>query len=83
MRALPDADHLQHTAATMHVQWPDDISLLEGQLFRHSHMHSSKQLTALYLLGLAVKNHGRFVTFDRRIPLTAVYGAKPEHLVVL
>jgi toxin-antitoxin system PIN domain toxin len=71
------------TAAPMHALWPDDVSLLDSQLFRHAHMHSSKQLTDLYLLGLAVNHQGRFVTFDQRIPLNAVHGAKPEHLVVL
>ena len=71
------------TAAPVHELWGDDISLLDGQLFRHTHIHSSKQLTDLYLLGVAVKHQGRLVTFDQRIPLSAVHGAKPDHLVVL
>lgn len=71
------------TAAPVHQLWSDDISLLDGQLFRHTHIHSSRQLTDLYLLGLAVKHQGRLVTFDQRIPLSAVHGAKAEHLVVL
>ncbi len=71
------------TTAPMHALWPDDISLLDSQLFRHTHIHSVKQLTDLYLLALAIKHQGRFVTFDQRIPLNAVHGAKPEHLVVL
>jgi len=71
------------TAAPVHRLWPDDISLLDSQLFRHAHIHSVKQLTDLYLLGLAVKHHGRFVTFDQHIPLSAVHGAQPEQLVIL
>lgn len=71
------------TAAPMHKLWGDDISLLDGQLFRHTHIHSAKQLTDLYLLGVAVQHQGRLVTFDQRIPLSAVHGAKPDHLVVL
>jgi hypothetical protein len=71
------------TASSMHEHWADDISLLDSQLFQHSHIHSPKQLTDLYLLGLAVKHQGRLVTFDQRIPLSAVHGAKPKHLVVL
>jgi hypothetical protein len=71
------------TAAAMHALWPDDISLLDSRLFRHTHIHSAKQLTDLYLLGLAVKHQGRFVTFDQRIPLNAVHSAKSDHLVVL
>ncbi len=35
------------------------------------------------LLALATANHGRLVTFDRSIPLTAVKGARGEELVVL
>ncbi len=70
-------------ASPHHVFWPDDISLLNPQLFDHSKIHSPKQLTDLYLLGLAVKNNGRLVTFDHSIPLSAVRGAKAEHLVVL
>jgi len=46
-------------------------------------MQSPKQLTDLYLLGLAVKHKGCLVSFDQRIPLSAVHGAKPEHLVIL
>ena len=71
------------TAASLHALWADDISILDGHLFRHTHIHSPKQLTYLYLLGLAVRHQGRLVTFDQRIPLSAVHGAKPEHLVVL
>jgi uncharacterized protein len=71
------------TVAPWHALWPDDISLLDSHIFRHTHIHSSKQLTDLYLLGLVVRNQGCLVTFDQRIPLSAVLGAKPEHLVVL
>jgi predicted nucleic acid-binding protein len=46
-------------------------------------MHSAGQLTDLYLLALAVKHAGRLVSFDRRIPLSAVQGARAEHLVIL
>jgi predicted nucleic acid-binding protein len=71
------------TATSVHELWSDDISILDSDRFRHAHIHSAKQLTDLYLLGLAVKNRGRLVTFDQRIPLSAVLGASSEHLVVL
>ncbi len=70
-------------AAKVHQMWPDDVSLLDATRFNHAHMHSQNQLTDLYMLALAVKNEGRFVSFDRRIPLSAVIGAQPEHLVTL
>ena len=51
--------------------------------FQHTHMHVHRQLTDLYLLGLAVKNDGRLASFDQRIPMNAVLGARPEHRVTL
>jgi toxin-antitoxin system PIN domain toxin len=75
---------LQHSTQTAHhVFWRDEISLLNSAQFLHGHIHSARQLTDLYLLALAVQNQGRLVTFDQRIPLSAVLGAKQAHLVVL
>lgn len=42
-----------------------------------------RQITDLYLLALAVKHNGRFVTFDQRITLQAVSGATEQNLFVL
>lgn len=70
-------------ADSCHTFWPDDASLLDPRQFNHSHIHGHRQITDLYLLGLAVKQGGRFVTFDSRIPLSAVHGAKKQHLLVL
>jgi uncharacterized protein len=66
-----------------HTAWPDDISLLDQARFVHGHIHGHRQLTDLYLLALAVKHEGRLVSFDARIPLSAVCGAKPRHLVLM
>ena len=75
-------DMLARSAAhTYHHYWPCDISLLDATRFEHAHIHGHRQLTDLYLLALAVKNKGRLVTFDARIPLSAVRGAKAHHLV--
>ena len=71
------------TETIHHVLWPDDISILDSTRFNHAHIHSQRQLTDLYLLGLAVKNRGRLVSFDLRIPLSAVKGAGRSHLVAL
>jgi predicted nucleic acid-binding protein len=43
----------------------------------------SRQVTDVCLLALAVNRGGRLVTFDKAIPLQAVPGAKPKHLVVI
>lgn len=66
-----------------HEFWPDDVSLVDARRFNHAHVHGHRQLTDLYLLGLAVGHGGRLVTFDERIPLSAVRGAKKQHLVAI
>lgn len=73
----------QSTATPFHTLWADDISLLDAAHFHHAHMHGPRQLTDLYLLGLAVKNKACLVSFDLRIPLSAVRGASAKHLVTL
>lgn len=40
-------------------------------------------LLYVYLLGLAVANRGRLVTFDRHTPLAAVRGAAAKNLTVI
>ena len=52
-------------------------------LFDHGYILGPNQITDVYLLGLAVKNGGRLVTFDRGLPPKAVRGAEPRHMVVL
>lgn len=71
------------TDTSFHRLWSDDISILDAKRFNLPHIHSARQLTDLYLLGLAVKHKGRLASFDRRIPLSAVVGATPAHLVTL
>lgn len=71
------------TRTEHHAFWSDEISLLDPLQFQHGHIHSARQLTDLYLLALAVKNQGRLVTLDQRIPISAVRGATTAHLVVL
>jgi toxin-antitoxin system PIN domain toxin len=65
---------------TNHEFWPDEISLRDEKIFAGERIHSSLQLTDLYLLGLAVKHHARLVTFDRGIPLSGVRDAKVANL---
>lgn len=69
--------------APTHEFWPDEISVLDHAIFDRSRIHSSSQLTDLYLLGLAVSRDAGFATFDRSIPLSAVRGAKPRHLILI
>ena len=69
--------------ASDHQFWATGVSLLDESLFRPAYLAGPKQIADVYLLGLAVRNGGRLATFDRRIPLNAVAGAKPHHLEVL
>ena len=66
-----------------HEFWPDSISLVDTKVARVDRIHGPRQLTDIYLLALAVNRGGRLVTLDERIPLSAVHGAKPEHLLVI
>ena len=66
-----------------HEFWPDDISMLDAGIFDQSRILGPSQITDVYLLGLAVKNGGRLVTFDRGVPVRAVKGAEPRNLVIL
>ena len=66
-----------------HEFWPDDVSIADKGLFSPANILGPNQITDVYLLGLAVKHGGRLVTFDRGLPLKAVRGAEPLHLVSL
>ena len=71
------------TRHASHVFWADSISLLDRGSVKWDRVLGSRQVTDAYLLALAVRHGGRFVTFDRGVPLDAVDGASPVHLVVL
>ncbi|MDX8152310.1 TA system VapC family ribonuclease toxin [Patulibacter brassicae] len=71
------------TSTPHHERWPCDVALWDGSAIDATRVHGPKQVTDLYLLALAVRHGGRLVTFDGRIPRSAVPGATDEHLVVL
>lgn len=66
-----------------HEFWPDEVSIADDGLFDDHYLLGAKQITDVYLLGLAVRRGGRLVTFDRGIARAAVKGAEPPSLVVL
>jgi toxin-antitoxin system PIN domain toxin len=70
-------------STTDHHFWADSVSLLDEELFRPSMIAGHRNITDAYLLGLAVRNHGRLATFDRSIPMKAVPGAVPSNLVLI
>lgn len=55
-----------------HSFWPDDVSLLDADLIDLSAVLSSRQITDIYLLALAVRHGGQLATFDRRLNASAV-----------
>ena len=67
----------------VHEFWPDDVSLLDPRTIDSTRVHGPRQLTDVYLLTLAVKRQGRFVTFDTAVPLDAVRNATTRHLAIL
>ncbi len=70
-------------AAPEHQFWPDDISLRDRKLFTQSALVTRRQLTDVYLLGLAKGHAGTLATFDRTIPLRAIVGGARELLEIV
>jgi toxin-antitoxin system PIN domain toxin len=70
-------------SATDHDFWADAVSLLDDELFSAAAITAHRQVTDIYLLGLAVRNHGRLATFDRSIPLKAIRNASAGNLAVI
>jgi toxin-antitoxin system PIN domain toxin len=66
-----------------HAFWTDDVSFRDPDLFQVGAAPSHRQVTDVYLLGLAVKRNGCLATFDRTIPLAKVRGAKAENLALI
>ena len=70
-------------AAPEHRFWPADLDLLSSDAVDWTRIFGHRQVTDAYLLALAIRQGGRFVTFDKRIALETVPGAHAEHLVTL
>jgi hypothetical protein len=71
------------SASAYHEFWADDISLLDAKISISARIHGPRQITDLYLLGLAVRHHGQFVTFDASVAMDAIKGAEKKHLLIL
>jgi len=70
-------------ATPQHQFWADDVSLLDASVADRTRIHGPRQVTDLYLLALAVRQGGCFVSFDAAIPRAAIKGAEKKHLVTL
>jgi len=67
------------TAMYFHEFWPDEISVLDPARFAHERWLTSRQITDAYLLALAVRRDGTFVTLDRGIDRSA----EAHHLTLI
>ncbi len=54
--------------------WPDEISLSDEKMFDGTLIAGSKQVTDVYLLGLAARHKGTLVSFDRSLAWQALRG---------
>ncbi|GLZ51589.1 ribonuclease VapC44 [Actinomycetospora sp. NBRC 106378] len=66
-----------------HEFWPCDVSSLDEDVLTTERIHGPRRLTDAYLLALAARYDGRFVTVDRRVGRDAVPAAEDRHLVIL
>ena len=66
-----------------HVFWPDTVSLRDERLFNPSLIRGHRQVSDIYLLGLATKMSGALATFNRSISAGAVVGASRQTLAVI
>ena len=70
-------------AGGFHEFWPDDVSLLDRRVADAARIHGPRQITDIYLLALAVRHGGHFVTLDNSVAHVAVIGAEKSHVLAL
>lgn len=58
-----------------HVFWEDVLSLTDAGRFDTKILQGHRQITDLYLVGLAAHYGGKLATFDTHIPVTALLNA--------
>jgi len=66
-----------------HHFWPESVSITDPSVFDQTMIRGHRQLTDVYLLGLARSMDGCLVTFDDTIPIGAVVGSTRDHLAVV
>lgn len=66
-----------------HHFWPDTISISDQDVFAGQMIRGHKQVSDVYLLGLATRHRGAFATLDRPIHVGAVKGATQANLWII
>ena len=84
MRAHDAARRLRTFCASgNHQRWLTRTSLADEGLFDLGRIQGHRQLTDVFLLGVATLEGGCLATFDRAIPLGAVRRADPDRLLLI
>ena len=85
VRRIPELTALLRTfcADSAHQFWAGAVSLRDATLFNPALIAGHRQITDVYLLGLAKKHRGCLATFDRTIPVGPVVGADTSTLAVV
>jgi uncharacterized protein len=55
--------------------WPDDVSLLDRKIFNQNLIAGPRQVTDIYLLGLAMRHKASLISFHRTLAWQGVRGA--------
>jgi toxin-antitoxin system PIN domain toxin len=66
-----------------HVFWPDAVSLTDVTLFDSSKLSGHRQVSDLYLAGLAMHFGGHLATFDNSVPVQALVKPSPDLIAVV
>jgi toxin-antitoxin system PIN domain toxin len=69
--------------ASDHQFWPDALSLQDESVFDPAFLVGHRQITDVYLLGLARHGGGALATFDRTVPVKAIRRAPRDLLEVI
>lgn len=70
-------------ASDDHRFWSHDFSLVSDDLADWTRLLGRRQVTDAYLLATAVRNGGRFATFDQRIDAGLARGASSDQLCII
>jgi len=74
---------LKESFAEAYSFWADDASITDATLFDAALVAGARQVTDIYLIGLAVRQRGVLVSFDRSLVWQAVKGGDARFVHVL
>lgn len=68
---------------TNHTYLDNTLSLLDTHRFETTKLLTHKQISDLFLIGMAIHYDVKLLTFDRNIPTHAAIGFNDRHLLVI